>query len=418
LVVAWLGEVMVFVEWGNAPLTITHLSPSKANELLNGCRLKLVLEASENSKKIPELIPNHPSTSIGTIIHKLREMASKPWLDDFLEWDAIIANDVFDQLLLQEQDSIMSNESFSHLFPLSSTKGFENKKMLAIFEVVQLRERILKYRSRDGISYQKKDPKRHILFGSEIKVWNLHVNCRLTDGNPPVGSYSIKGYVDFVKSEGDKVIISDYKSGSFDANVPKAYLVQLALYSEMWSLTAKHLNDDNFKKIFVEIETPKQVIPLEVPDSKKILSFAESEFKVLTDKLHLESDPNALIDSLAYPNEKSCSWCNRRPGCSKYLDSIEEQPSVFGFFDLVGILISPPIKNNVNSTFYQFRIRTNDDEIWLIDGVHAKWIENAEVKLEMKVGVFGGYEKVIENNHSFNRRFNCQVYSHALFFKY
>ena len=36
---------------------------------------------------------------------------------------------------------------------------------------------------------------------------------------------------------------------------------------------------------------------------------------------------------------------------------------------------------------------------------------------DMMVGVFGGYVKAVENHHSFNYRFHCKIYSHAVFFK-
>lgn len=408
---------MVFVEWSNAPLSLNHLSPSKANELLYGCKLKLLFETYDNSENYPQLIPNHPSAAIGTIIHRVRELALKPWRDDFVEWDSMMAHSCFNEILKEEEMSKMSNEYISHSPPLAATKDFERKKMIAIFEAVQLRKKALEKRIERRRSRKEIKEPTHRIFGSEIKVWNFHKNHDLVDGNPPHGSYTIKGYVDYVQLEDGNVTISDYKTGNYEDGIPEEYLLQITLYSELWRLTSKHLLNQEYEQINLQIETPNKMTPIVSHDAMEVLSKIELQFDNLTTVLQKKIDTETLAQILANPNESSCIWCTRRPGCTVYLDLAQHESPEPDTFDLFGNLVTTPIKSNVNSDQYQFRIRTKDDQIWLVDGVNEKWIGGVVFEEDMMVGVFGGYVKAVENHRSFNYRFHCKIYSHAVFFK-
>ena len=289
--------------------------------------------------------------------------------------------------------------------------------MIAIFEAVQLRKKVLEKRTEWKRRPRENKEYVHRIFGSEIKVWNFHKNHDLVDGNPPHDSYTIKGYVDHVQFKDGNVTISDYKTGEFEDGIPEEYMLQITLYSELWRLTSKHLLNEEYKQIKLQIETPRKTIPIVSPDSTEVLSKIELQFENLTTVMEKEIDTETLTPILANPNESSCIWCTRRPGCTVYLDMAQHESPAPDSFDLFGNLVTTPIKSNVNSDQYQLRIRTQDNQIWLVDGVNERWIRGVTFQEDMMVGVFGGYVKNVENHHSFNSRFHCKIYSHAVFFK-
>ena len=186
-------------------------------------------------------------------------------------------------------------------------------------------------------------------------------------------SYTIKGYVDYVQFKDGNVTISDYKTGEFGMHSRRICASNHPI-SELWRLTSKHLLNQEYKQIKLQIETPNKMIPIVSHDAMEVLSKIELQFDNLTTVLRKEIDSETLAQILANPNESSCIWCTRRPGCTVYLDLAQHESPEPDTFDLFEDLVTTPIKSNVNSDQYQFRIRTKDDQIWLIDGVNERWI--------------------------------------------
>ena len=409
----------MFVPWDGQVVTIDSIGPSSAHELLSGCRMKAVLSKHPNSEICHQGIPVHPNSSIGTIFHRLLEGArrNRP-PNGSCNWTVEHAKSVLENLTEEENQRLESDNLNAYLTPLQTKRDYFSRSMNGIFAAVELNNQTTPGAHQSNLGTSSP----HTLFGAEISVWDLDENWPHNLGNSEAPDFSIYGQIDRVTRNGNRVTIEDLKTGKiFDENgdLKSSYVTQLKLYAELWINTARHRYGREFTisdidmYIVDETNTP---YPVSNQYEDNISNQVRNVLSQTNQAILNSSNNEQLNLELADPNRGACRFCRYRTGCTAYLTNLLANSGfVEDGFDLVGILTSHPIPNGVSSTDFQMKIQTVSD-LWLVDRVNGRWIEEANLQVGDTIGIFGGSEVETNNDFlNFDRFFKCSLNQHALY---
>lgn len=259
---------------------VLRISPSRYY-FFRQCALREILSASKH----PALLPVSPAARIGSIVHKIIEMASYGRISD---------NGQFDKLWQEEvgnhEMTMNSNTLERHLIPLEETSNdYDVKKYMA-------RQMIRSFApGGDPIEAQHRK--------SATEAW-------LETQDAKIG-----GRIDLVQETSDGIYLLDYKTGNIVDEIHDSpreeYAIQIKLYAGL----------------FHEIrgEWPKKLLIVGIDQSVHEIAFLQAECSALVDKARkLLDDTNKLINDgrtpsdFASPSSEACKYCLFRPGCIKY----------------------------------------------------------------------------------------------------
>ena len=384
----------VFFSWGQEFERVLHVSPSSASNLLDGgCKLNTVLRFKGN--RPPKSIPTSGKTELGTVEHNLYERAYSPRSSNSRpegEWGLSDAESHFDDLVEEQEKKLVESSVDSHLVPLSNMAGFDNIRLDACVTAVEKR-RVASNWSRKTDSQISGTR----LLGPEVEVWNL--TKPLAGGRPGKEEYSVFGKIDLVTlDEKGQVEIVDHKTGQMiddDGLVKPTYETQIRVYAALWRMTAEQNGWDGALRN-AAIEDPKKqerhsiVIEPEICHDtlERVLRGLDSINGAIEEDSRVES----VALKLANPSPDTCLYCEFRPGCKSFHQSLEAwmRDADFEFNDIIGEVLSNPISNG-GSEFFQFKIVDTEGKIWLVDGVDSKrYPEVISCETGSTVAVFGG----------------------------
>ena len=293
---------------------LKRITPSRFSAF-NECKLKAILQ----SNRADALLPIHPSTHLGTVVHKIFEKSSSGRItgdDDFKSaWDSYV----------QEEEAKMNLFWMEkHFVPLErSVQNYEVKKQQCLLSVHNM---ILPQLSHSEIKSDLHTKK------SE-EVW-----LQTPDGK-------VGGYADAIMSTDTGDIIVDYKTGSIiesDNNssepiVHKNIQLQLKLYAVLYnsmyakwpvSLKAVGMNGESYEIQFDEDECSDLLI-----EAGQILEESNSIIMNTTESYEM------TLNLLASPSPQICKFCSYRPGCLPYWGQREVEQEIDWPYDVKGIVV-------------------------------------------------------------------------------
>ena len=244
------------------------------------CALREVFRAN----KVAAQLATSPSAKLGLIAHSMLEEAAKGSIGDrpsFEElWDANIGK-IEEQML----DSMLD----AHLVPLKdSAKNYEVKKLQA-WNLI-------------SAEFIQKRP-------------TININNRIaTEEWLQSRSTRIAGRVDLLITDGERVDIIDYKTGSIfdESGCPREeYLVQLKLYAALY-----HDNKEVWptRLIIVGIDKTSYQIQYDPEECEKLMAYFSNKLDAINKKI-MDGVPNS---ELASPSPRTCRYCTYRPTCTMY----------------------------------------------------------------------------------------------------
>jgi CRISPR/Cas system-associated exonuclease Cas4 (RecB family) len=272
---------------------LDKISPSRFIEL-GECPLRVAFATSG----IPRLIPNSPDARLGSIIHKMFDLASK----------GIINNDLvfvekWNEILTKVELEMASNILESHFVPLNlHTRHFDVKKDLCFLGV----RRIIKLKKSNSSAWKLAPvPKQSLSStGSELYF--------------ETPDKKVNGMVDAIRYGKNGVEIIDYKSGVIleetgnGEAIKNSYQIQLKIYAALY-----YLNEGIW---------PSKLKLLGINQQDFDVPFTPAECLQLIEKAkqNLEEVNNLITserswENLANPSPKACRFCQYRPVCKKYL---------------------------------------------------------------------------------------------------
>ena len=274
---------------------LDRISPSRF-VALNGCTLKELWATSDQSP----LLPASPRARLGTIVHRLLELASNGLLvsrEESIEkaWSGIVV----------DVESRMSSSWIEQsLVPLSRTvNDFEVQRLRAWNRAMQL----MQPTPAEELAVQKTG------FGCEIWVQS-------TDG-------AVGGYIDAVYQDESGRVIRDFKTGPIleengnDEAIHPDYLVQIklyaALYHETFGLWPTHVE-------LVPVQGEALTTAVNQGECEELLQAAKRKRFEVNNRIRAAlSKGREGITSLASPSVSNCRFCLWRPGCNAYREQSE-----------------------------------------------------------------------------------------------
>ena len=410
----------MFVPWTDGINILDRVGPSSVHELIHGCPLKVLLSSFNNADQCPRGINLHPNAFIGTIIHKLHEAARKNNPSNNGEaWTIAFANTVLETITAQQQEAIGENPIDRHLPELRGLRSYE-RCVAALFSSVQINGGLPNHVAHD---HSSSTTYHHRLVGAEIDVWDLECTWPANLTNQHAPSFWLKGQIDLVEVDAEgRYSIVDWKTGryfdSLSGELNQTYVTQLKLYAQMWVQTALHRHglEIPISELRLFLDGNEGRCEVEKDGSFELLQNARQVIQSVNEVVENQALTYAISDALANPAPTSCKYCLWRTGCNPYLSVLESEG---GFleegFDLIGSVHSLPILNAVGSTEYQLKIQTTDGTIWLVDNIHAQWVEGQSFSLGDEVGFFSGVEINNTSRANYDRRFRLNHFQHALF---
>ena len=273
---------------------IARVSPSRFVALTT-CALHEALAANQ----VPPSLPRSPLARLGTVIHKLLEDAAAGRLSSDEEiqarWDELVG----------KQESQMSETWLErHFAPLRTSIGsYDERRLQALARAAELASAAEKH----GTNHGTRDRER--AYGTELWVQNA--------------AGDIGGSIDAVIPSSSGPVIRDYKSGSIrgdDGALKPEYAAQLKLYA------AAYAEDKGAWPTVLELVTltgePHEV-PFSRPECQALLEHASNTLSEVNAHLaDAGDDVTAAQYALASPSTDACRFCEFRPSCQPYHDSV------------------------------------------------------------------------------------------------
>jgi hypothetical protein len=276
---------------------LERISPSRF-VALNSCTLRELWATSDQSP----LLPASPRARLGTVVHRLLELASNGLLvgrEESIEkaWSGIVF----------EVESRMSTSWLEQsLVPLSRTvNDFEVQRLRAWNRATQL------MRPTSPVE--------------ELAVQQTGVGCEIwvqsTDG-------AVGGYIDAVYQGASGRVIRDFKTGPIleenaiaEATIHPDYLVQIklyaALYNETFGVWPTHVE-------LVPVQGEAMTTAVDQAECEELLQAAKRKRLEVNNRIRAASlKGREGIPTLASPSVSNCRFCLWRPSCGAYREQSE-----------------------------------------------------------------------------------------------
>ena len=322
---------------------LRRISPSQFS-LFKKCKLRACWKASH----VQPLLPKYPSTHIGTVIHKVLEMAGKGEISGVESFNSAWSN-----CITQEESKMSGTWLERHLVPLDkSARNYEVKKQQCLLAVKQMFS---------NSSIHKGSVRRR----KTREIW-------LQTNNGNVG-----GYVDAILPtiEGDVVI--DYKTGQIleasqghpNPEVKEDYQIQLKLYAALyyskygkWPASLKLIGIDG-THYSIQFD-PESCLKL-LEDANKSLN--NMNFIISNSK----TDQHVLLNQISSPTPKNCIFCKYRPCCPPYWDRMQTESDIGWPNDVKGTIKKAKMLGN-GRMLIKLALHDNEDTIINIRGLHPE----------------------------------------------
>jgi CRISPR/Cas system-associated exonuclease Cas4 (RecB family) len=277
---------------------LARISPSRFIEL-EECALRGAIAASNISR----LLPGSPNARLGSIIHKMFELASKRLIND-----AASFNEKWNETLAQTEAAMASGGLEEHLVPLElHVKNFEVKKNLCLLGI----KKLLQLRTMEPLY---KDQPRTTSSTAGISGSELSFETQ---------DKKVGGVIDAIHYGEHGVEIIDYKSGTIVEETPagaiikKAYQVQLKIYASLY-----YLKTGSWPVKLKLLGINQQVF--DVPFTPEECLLLIEQVKQKLEEINGLLVPGQQWEDLASPSPAACRFCAFRPVCKKYVNSIKE----------------------------------------------------------------------------------------------
>lgn len=276
----------------------TYFSPSRLS-VSGGCLLNVVLGSRGNV--IFPLIP-HPKAELGTVFHRLLEMASKR----AIKRKDCVERDVEDALefLLSETEGRLSADPlkciYADLKMTMSNLDWTKKTRMFVDAATKLLE---------SSSNRGSDGKPEKDGGGEYK--DLPEVGRWSEVKIVAPRLRLRGRMDVVEKNAGSVSIRDLKTGSIEdgaGQVLHHIENQMQLYGLMVAETEK-----GRKRIRLFVDHADE---LEIPFDADVIASVEDRLSAILEKL--PEGATKKTDEIAVPDE-GCRYCSYRHRCGSYL---------------------------------------------------------------------------------------------------
>ena len=292
-----------------------RMSPSRYTAM-HACLLREVWSASGNEP----LLPSSPLAELGSVIHRLLEVAGRGQLDGGQNGSV---NATWGGLISQAEKRMALSALRQHQVPLSrSIPDFEVRKLRACRRAAEIAHDA--FRADDSRSKQSPQP-------TGFELW-----VESDDGQ-------VGGYIDRVTMTKKGVVLSDYKSGSVlesgidgdPGELKRAYKVQLKLYAALYRL--------KYGAWPIRLEVvPLQGNPIEVvfdpEDAEHLLAEAIAFLHSANERIVQVKNGSAVSTVLASPRAMHCRFCLFRPACRAYWIAKRQESEGRWPVDVLGII--------------------------------------------------------------------------------
>jgi RecB family exonuclease len=268
---------------------LLRISPSRYSALRD-CALR---EIRASDHQLP-LLPTSPSARLGTIAHKLLQLAFSGALADEHAMQACWEEEV----QIHEQE-MKNNPLEKHLIPLPNYTNNYHVKQIMTYNMARP---VLRENTGQAVKVKKQD----------TEVW-----VQTEDGK-------IGGKIDLVRHSEKGIFIVDYKTGAvldseLSGNVVKVeYQNQLKMYAALYYLSKKLWPNG---LVLVGLNQSEYNIPV---DQDECLLLIKTATEYL-DELNKRIEAGENIDAFAAPMPETCRFCTYRPACKKYWASRNNQ---------------------------------------------------------------------------------------------
>lgn len=267
---------------------VKRLSPSTYSQIQQ-CALKGILQVN----RVPPMLPVDPAARLGSVAHKVLEMANQGHIKDL--------EAAWDQSLQQVEDEMRSaGETF--LLPLrESAQMYEVKKRITL----NAAKKII-----TSIDHQVSN------YVTDLQSIGAEIWLESADG-------LLGGLADRIVPTDQGVEIKDYKTGTVieheTGEIKKAYDVQLLLYAVLYyeatgtwpvRLTISTLSGEEHN------------VPVDKERATQLMNEAREKLQELN--IHIIS--GTPFEELAQPNSVACVFCSYRPACSAYWNNRSHDP--------------------------------------------------------------------------------------------
>ncbi|MEW6697997.1 MAG: PD-(D/E)XK nuclease family protein [Bacillota bacterium] len=304
---------------------LERISPSRYLSMRN-CVLREVWAANS---QVPALLPTHPSARVGSVIHKLLELAGQGLIND-----EQTMQEYWRQQIFQVENQMSDNWLERHMVPLSkNTRNFQVKQQLYFLMIRNL----LGHRSQQVSSHS-----------SKYEVW---VETK---------DKKVAGRVDAIRCIPEGVQIIDYKSGSVTEQdsgsdiVKQDYQQQLKLYAAIYQ---EAHGTWPVKLTVVGLDQYEYDIKFDIEECRELLNTAKIELDLVNSQV-LQGIPQ---DGMAKPSPEACKYCIYRPGCNRYWQVRQVRQDTDAWpIDIYGVVKDKKLLGN---GLYSLRLNSRHGEI-------------------------------------------------------
>lgn len=321
---------------------MNRISPSRFTSLR-----QCVLSAACTAGKQPRLLPASPKAILGTISHRLLELAARGELPETvdgirLEWDSMVA---------EAEVKLGEDELERRWLPLSIfVQDYQVRRARACNAAHSLQafsgthHRTIEVESTPG------------------KRYSLEQALSTEDG-------LVGGVIDCLILTPDGWVVRDYKTGpindaSLEQVVKVAYEVQLKIYAALvwlqkgcWPARLE----------LVPLDGLPVTVPFEPNECLVLLQECKDSLIMANDRIrnHLSMHEKEDLHLLATASPSACRYCPYRPGCQEYWQKRNEDPYADWTHDVRGVVQRCHILPNGN---FMMQISAENQSTFLVRG--------------------------------------------------
>lgn len=320
--------------WDN--VVITALSPSMFSWINTGCTYQVLLQKaldSFNNKSF--LLPPYRATIVGTIVHKIYELASKKTVRTIVD-----LSNTWEDLINKKEEELRNNYPTLQNVDINDYDK-RNKCFRYALAIIK------------GVSQAEDNSNRK---ETHSEYW---LDC---------SDIGLRGIIDRIYISTEGIDIVDYKSGSVvdeSGNVKEEYIAQLNLYAFM----CEHRLLGKIKSLtLIDIDGNKFSVEYDRESKSKYLSKVRQTIDFLNTTIK-----ERAFDRVAHCNDNICSKCSVRHICEK--KSIPQ--------DTISMTITGRVSEIISANLYKV-ITSNGEEVY-ISGLSIYEIDNHEDYINRKL---------------------------------